>query len=351
MDKNYKFHSTGQFRNVVKNIQTSAQYKGQDEDGNAIIDSTAIAPTLKYTGTVKIHGTNGSWVLDEYGLSFHSKNNLLGYYNTDGFVLNSDNSEFAQSMSSRAESVKVVLARIKALFGTGYKTIKVSGEWCGAGIQKGVGISFLPKKSFFIFGVKLDDDWVPVRLLEGIADGCEDAGIYSIMDFHSFEINIDFNNPQDAQNTLIRYTSLVEECCYVSKALSCVDADGVAQTLGEGLVWTPYDFAYSKDSGNWFKTKGEKHSISKVKTLAPIDTEKMNSIQEFVEYAVTENRLAQGVQEVGGVDNKLIGAFLSWVSKDINKEEGDVLEDNNLTMKDVGKGVSTKARTWYMSQL
>tara|TARA_R110001592_G_C13193003_1_gene753517 strand:+ start:1852 stop:2907 length:1056 start_codon:yes stop_codon:yes gene_type:complete len=351
MSNNYKFHSTGQFRNVIKNIQTSAQYKGQDDEGNAIIDSTATAPTLKYTGTVKLHGTNGSWVLDEYGLSFHSKNNLLGYYNTDGFVLNSDNSEFAQSMSRRVESVKVVLARIKALFGTGYNTIKVSGEWCGAGIQKGVGISFLPKKSFFIFGVKLDDDWVPVRLLEGIADGCEDVGIYSIMDFPSFEVDINFNNPQDIQNHLIECTELVEELCPVSHYLKTKDADGVAQTLGEGIVWTPYDYSYSKDSGNWFKTKGEKHSISKVKTLAPIDTEKMNSIQEFVEYAVTENRLAQGVQEVGGVDNKLIGAFLSWISKDINKEEGDVLEDNNLTMKDVGKGVSTKARTWYMNQL
>jgi hypothetical protein len=62
-------------------------------------------------------------------------------------------------------------------------------------------------------------------------------------------------------------------------------------TIGEGCVWVAqvngHDFR--------FKVKGVKHSVSKIKTLAKVDTEKVNSIHEFVDYAVTENRFKQGI--------------------------------------------------------
>ena len=44
--------------------------------------------------------------------------------------------------------------------------------------------------------------------------------------------------------------------------------------------------------------KGTKHSVSKVKTLAPVNVEKLNSIQEFVDYSVTRVRFEQGLSEV-----------------------------------------------------
>ena len=77
---NYKFHSTNQFRNVVKSIKEQATFTGIDGEGNAKFDKTRPVPTLSYLGTTKLHGTNGSIVLHEDGvISFHSKNNLLGY--------------------------------------------------------------------------------------------------------------------------------------------------------------------------------------------------------------------------------------------------------------------------------
>lgn len=77
---NYTYHSTGQFRNVVKNIQQQAKFSGFDEEGNVVLNELDIAPTIEYIGTVKLHGTNASIVLHEDGvISFHSKNNLLGY--------------------------------------------------------------------------------------------------------------------------------------------------------------------------------------------------------------------------------------------------------------------------------
>ena len=212
-----------------------------------------------------------------------------------------------------------------------------------SGIQKGVGISFLPQKSLFIFGIKVQDEWLPVKEISSVC--CDQSGIYNIMNFPTREITIDFNNPIFSQNELVKATEEVEEECPVSKQLGIEES-----LLGEGLVWTPNDPELAKDSGNFFKTKGEKHSISKTKSVAAVCPEKLRSVQAFIDYAVTDNRLEQGIGEVG-LDQKLVGQFIGWVNKDINKEEGDVLEESNLTMKDVGKFTANKARQYYLDKL
>lgn len=170
------------------------------------------------------------------------------------------------------------------------------------------------------------------------------------MDFPTQRIEIDFKTPEFSQNKLVNYTEEVEQVCPISKQLNLKDSEGNPALLGEGLVWTPIDPDYCWDSGTWFKTKGKKHSVSKTKSVAAVCPEKLASIQEFLTYAVTENRLTQGIGEVG-LDQKKVGQFIGWVNKDINKEEGDVLEKNNLTMKDVGKYLSNKAREFYMKEL
>lgn len=95
--------------------------------------------------------------------------------------------------------------------------------------------------------------------------------------------------------------------------------------------------------------KGEKHSSSKVKKLASVDVEKLNSIKDFVDYAVTESRLEQGLGEIG-LDMKKMGEFIKWISQDVFKEESDTMKENNLEMKDIGKELSNKARKWYIEQ-
>ena len=358
---NYKYHSTQQFRNVVKSIRDQATFAGVDENGNVIKDATKPIPKLEYIGTTKLHGTNASIILHEDGtISFHSKSQLLGYVRDEEFTLLSDNAEFAQTMNRRFDSVKEMmykaLEEIKYHQGVELFPVKVSGEWCGSGIQKGVGISYLPKRSFFVFGIKrgetiqqVKQGWLPVTVCSDIVDD-EDNGIYAITDFPVKHITIDFKNAAYSQNTLVEATESVENTCPVASTLGLKDADGNPAELGEGLVWTPKDPEYCWDSGNWFKTKGQKHSVSKVKSVAAVDTEKLNSIKEFVDYAVTDNRLEQGLAEVG-LDQKLVGTFIGWVSKDVNKEESDTLESNNLSMKDVGKYIANKAREFYISKL
>jgi hypothetical protein len=114
--------------------------------------------------------------------------------------------------------------------------------------------------------------------------------------------------------------------------------------VGEGIVWT----GFHEEHKYIFKVKGEKHSVSKVKTLASVDVEKMNSINEFVSYAVTENRLKQAVTEVSGQpDVKRLGDIIRWVYSDVIKEEIDTIVSNSLSEKELGKPIADATRKLY----
>lgn len=121
---------------------------------------------------------------------------------------------------------------------------------------------------------------------------------------------------------------------------------------GEGIVWCYYD-----EDGNKlrFKCKGEKHSSSHVRTLATVDTEKLESINDFVEYAVTEERLMQGLEKTYGIDGSIditkMGDFIRWVVNDIMKEELDTMAANGLEPKNVNSNISKVCRNWLMEKI
>lgn len=123
-------------------------------------------------------------------------------------------------------------------------------------------------------------------------------------------------------------------------------------SCGEGVVWKGISAGWTSPK-YWFKVKGEKHSVSKVKKLVEVDIEKLNSVVEFIDRVVTDNRLKQGVEYLiendMEVSQKSTGAFLSWVFADVMKEESDVLEVSGLTKKDISRDLGTKARVWYFN--
>ena len=57
MAEHIKYPSIEQFRNVVRAVQNKARYY-KDENGEAAYDMTKPLPTLQFTGSVKLHGTN-----------------------------------------------------------------------------------------------------------------------------------------------------------------------------------------------------------------------------------------------------------------------------------------------------
>src|SRR5579862_1213522 len=174
------------------------------------------------------------------------------------------------------------------------------------GIQASVGITQLPK-AFYVFAAKLTigdyEDWFNIV---GIEDANND--IFNVENYPTYTINIDFNNPTDSVEKLTELTDAIDTECPVAKARGITGP-------GEGIVWK----AYHDNKLLLFKTKGEKHRISKTKETVAINPDKVNSVAEFVEYAVTDNRFNQAIEKVFGnvrVDIKLIGEVLKWVNQD-----------------------------------
>lgn len=338
-----KFPKIEQFRNVVTNLNRQFGFVGLDENGDAIYDHTRVKPTLKFRGSVKLHGTNaGVSFNDKFGVWTQSRNTAFKLNEHDShmgftFFVNTHKGLFESWFKKIADENNIDTSKF---------CISIFGEWVGKSIQKGVGISNIDK-SYFIFGVKVsnpdDENFTSIWLDHGGISSVENR-IYNILDFQTFEIDIDFNNPKLVSNILGDITQDVEDECPVAKALG-------HSGIGEGVVWS-CDFNGVRHS---FKVKGEKHSVSKVKTLASVDIEKLNSVMEFVDYSVTRPRIEQGLKEVFGspeeYDTKKTGDFLRWIINDIMSEEMDVLIGNDLTPKDVNKYISTKARQMFFAEM
>lgn len=210
-----------------------------------------------------------------------------------------------------------------------------------SGIQKGVAVSELDK-SFYIFGVKIakpQDPEFTNYWVDSNNYNDEENGIFNVDMFKTYSVDIDLNNPKLAVNHMIELVLEVEGECPISKAR------GVSG-IGEGIVWR----TIFNDNVYRFKTKGEKHSVTKVKKLVQVDSEKLQSIADFVAFAVTQNRVDQGIKEICGDEQpnrSQTGPFIKWIVNDILEEELSTLVDNNLEPKDVTKDLSTSARIMF----
>lgn len=125
------------------------------------------------------------------------------------------------------------------------------------------------------------------------------------------------------------------------------------ELTGEGIVWESFNEHMKKRY--IFKTKGEKHQNSKVKTLTTVDVEALENMNSFIEYAVTENRMMQGIDKMVEmhipIEMKSTSEYLRWVYNDVIKEESDTMEANGIDPKKVGSAISAKARVFWMNYL
>lgn len=334
------FPSINQFRNVIRHVQQQTRYAGKDENGDAIYDGSRKLPTLKFRGTVKLHGTNAGIVYDTntLELSYQSRERLLN--------LTQDNAGFALAMSNQTRVLYRIFESLQVPPGTAQ--IAIYGEWCGQSIQKGVAVSQLPKM-FVIFAAKaIDTDGNSTWLdISSEKFGAEEHRIFNIYDFPTYELDIDFNYPELAQNQMIEITNAVEAECPVGKHFGVSD-------IGEGVVWTCVSPGWN-DSGTWLKVKGEAHSVSKVRTLASVDVEAVENIRAFVAATVTESRLEQGLdnlvrEQLLPFEMKSMGDFIRWVYNDIVKEETDTIVANQIDMKKLGGAVANAARPWFIKK-
>ena len=304
-------------------------------------------PSLLYRGTIKTHGTHGDIAFDEtLNIQVQSRNHILTEQSTNMGFWN-----FVVGIP--ADDIKAFFRKIEQVcigMPDFSHPIVISGEWCGRGIQKGVGISELDR--FFIFyNIHYGPDdartWVDIARFTGV--NLEAHRIFNILDFDHYEKMIDFERPDAILNDLIHLTDEVEAACPVAVKIAAMDGRTLQIKTGEGLVWVCLNPAFAS-SQYWFKTKGDEHRGSK--HAIGIEPEKAASIDQFIKQTVTEPRLQQALTEMSLdiTDKKFIGAFISWVYKDILKEEYDTLKASGLTGKDISNHVAKTATRWIRAQ-
>lgn len=327
---------------------------------------------VNYRCKVKLHGTNAA-------IQCHQDGRIIAQSRTGEVTVGNDNAGFAKWVEENRE--KWLLRNNQVIY----------GEWIGPGIQKGVAVSSIPKKSFAVFAVRSMEN--PESLLVEPADikhvvsGIPDTYIipwYSQLIKHPVSGPGMPDSPVDTVLELVVDWSLDNEALqrtadHINEWVSKVEANdpwvetvfGIKGT-GEGLVFYPVSReheGYTNFSNLVFKAKGEKHKNIATAKPAQVDAAAAASIDAFVDMVLTPARLEQGARAIMGehkhedslnclfcttgaltYDVKLTGKFVNWVSADVEKETQDELAASNLTWKQVQKAVSDKARAWYLAK-
>lgn len=335
-----KFPSIEQYRNVIRNVKERTRFTGLNADGTPTFSNAAL-PTLTYRGTTKIHGTNAAIAYSpEYQeFTYQSRNRIL--------TAEYDQYNFVKTMQPIEPQLSKLMYEIVRQLPHMPERVTIFGEWCGEGIQKKVAVSELSRR-FVYFAVRITyteehQEWFDIDNIKGQYHELAT----NVLEYGYHLKHIDFNYPEIAQNELIKLTEAVEAKCPVGKYY------GVSG-VGEGIVWTCITPGW-ESSKFWMKIKGEKHSASKVKTLAAVDVEAAASMRDFIENTVTEARLEQAYDylvEMGRpLDMTSTGEFIRWVYNDLIKEESDTMQASGIDPRKLGSAVSNKARPWFFGKV
>ena len=116
------FPSIEQYRNVIRTVNERAKRYG------------APVPSLKFHGTVKLHGTNAAIV------SNLATGQVWTQSRTQIITPENDNAGFAQFVSNEQAAFMDLLptaSRVAGEFGynSGSETLAIYGEWCGGNIH------------------------------------------------------------------------------------------------------------------------------------------------------------------------------------------------------------------------
>ncbi len=313
---------------------------------------------VTFRGTVKLHGSNSGVVCTPEALVSQSRNRPLSVeddnYGFAAWVAREEVGRAIRDLERRVrQSAELDAAVPLVLF----------GELIGPGLQKGVATSRLASRQWVLFAAATRDDPGSAAGADGndeaektyldavpaLGDAYAEVGIYSVLDVETWRLAIDFSDRRSIEAGIEKANAIVEE---VEKACPWGRRFGV-EGIGEGVVWTPVGEHWGKSWLYW-KAKGEAHKKVKGPKVT-LDPAVAASIDGFVDLAVTENRLEQGLEylaEMGhAIEMRSTGPFLQWVGKDVKRECRAELEASELEWKQVGKAVNRKALEFFKARV
>lgn len=284
-------------------------------------------------GYAKVNGVNGTLIFTETEIIKQSKEVTLTVLDPYGL---------AHHIEENEEAFREWGERLRTDHGLGYPFV-VAFEWAGGDIQLKSSVrGVMPFMAVFLIGQLIDGDVKWQKPNNKVSDLFLRA--FDIRDFGEYAVTFDPVVPGNTQAELAKLTIEAESVCPVAAFF------GIESEVGEGIVWHAKDDT-SGTTSLYFKVKGEKHSNVKVRKLAAPNPEKLESVNKFIDYVITENRLEQGVKETGDIDKANMGKFLSWMAKDVMKEESDTLVESGLTWEKVAKQLTSKCMQWYKAKM
>lgn len=336
------FHDIESLRHIVQNVNSHCEFTGQ-----------TTKPSIAFKGTVKLHGTNGGVRVRNGIVTPQSRTTAL----VDG----ADNHGFAFFTSSRHDDFR----RVAKMFAPESNDVTIYGEWCGNDIMKGCGVHILPKH-FVVFAVKdhTKDEpeaqdhaaaWVDIHsvsLDEDDVRWLNNQNIYFITQVPTYDVVIDFNDPEPAAQFITDLTLEVERSCpWANSQLFHAYNHGEEAGIGEGIVWVARDYPKRLR----FKSKGLKHKKAGTKPKVEVNPEKVAAITELVDMLLPAWRLEQGIDYLRDNGIALMpestGHYLKWISGDILKEESDRIAANSFEWKELSGAVQRRAREFFLTQI
>lgn len=342
-----KYPSTNNFRHTVDEILKRSDYWGEPKN-------------IRFSRTVKIHGTNASIVYDlkTRDVKAQSRNRILS--------LGNDNAGFALWVdTNKARIVEIIQDFLSDYLSPleeedfqeyGWSHFVLYGEWFGPGIQKNVAVNKLDSKKFAIFAYCFSDGGEDTHTLNFITDDKKenqtfnnpDIEMYPITAFGYDEVTVDFSDSDKLIKAQEQFLTDAEEVGKNCPVASYFGIDGP----GEGHVYVPMSYL---DTRIKFKVKSKAHTVSKTKVLSAKDIKRVAEVSDFVKDICTEARLEQGIEYLKEMEIPLeagsTGDYIRWVVLDTFKEEGDIIEKSGFTEKDVKNALGKISRSFFLNEI
>ena len=348
-------------RNAFTRVSMRAAYAGRDEAGQPIYDGTRRKPLITFVGQVKIHGTNaairfeedGSIVCQQRGGDVPDDETHFGF------------KTFVQSLPKHVTDLMLAQARqsfsrIETRKRREDPTVEhpvpfpftVFGEWFGAGVIRGnTAVNQLQDKRFYIFAVSSGTQGSEEEGTEDTrfwGDGKNIDPLHPLIlnaaNYYGVTVDINFNSDASIAEGLKRMsecTAEVEELCPVGREL------GVTGT-GEGLVWTALG---DNDNRVWCKTKGDKHSKTKVRAVNPEAEAKKSALATFASSLVTQGRINQAMHVLPASDKSKTGDVTRWVVNDILREEALAISESGFDARELTALLGRQASRMFLDTL
>ena len=293
----------------------------------SLVKGDRVLPDLVYRSKVKLHGTNAGIRIEAGVVQSQSRSSMI--------TVGNDNCGFARWVAGLGETFSVL------------PDCTVFGEWVGRGIQRGCAIHAIDRGPILtVFAISVGG-----RLI------VEPDEIYNFLPGHPDIFVLPWFKEHRINLAAPEVGGLNDDVARVEEEDPWVKGTFGVSGVGEGLVLYPARHADGRACTDdevrrlMFKAKGEKHRVKAAKVAVEVAPEVIATRAAFVTAFVTEARLVQGLDALGGVrDPALMGEFLRWMNQDILKESVAELEVSGLVWRDVVRGVSQAARAWFLGR-